>query len=83
MYRTYTSSDVFSELSRLQRQFQRLSSPASSIRGFGQTDFPAINIGGTTESVEIHAFVWPPTRNCRVLAGMNVYFLLPPFSSAP
>ncbi len=56
MYRTYTSSDVFSELSRLQRQFQRLSSPASSIRGFGRTDFPAINIGGTTESVEIYAF---------------------------
>ena len=56
MYRTYTSSDLFSELSRLQRQFQRLSSPASNIRGYGRSDFPAINIGGTPESVEIDAF---------------------------
>jgi HSP20 family protein len=56
MYRTYTSSDLLSELSRLQRQFQRLHNPTSSIRGFGLTDFPAINIGGTPESVEIYAF---------------------------
>ncbi len=56
MYRTYTSSDLFSELSRLQRQFQKFASPASSIRGYGRSDFPAINIGGTPESVEIDAF---------------------------
>ena len=56
MYRTYTSSDLLSELGRLQRQFQRYASPASSIRGEGRTDFPAMNIGGTPESVEIYAF---------------------------
>ena len=56
MYRSYTSSELFNELSRLQRQFQRLSNPASSIRGLGRSEFPAINIGGTPESVEIYAF---------------------------
>lgn len=57
MYRTYTSSDLLSELGRLQRQFQRFASSPSSIRGDGRADFPAINIGGTPESVEIYAFV--------------------------
>ncbi len=56
MYRTYTSGDLLSELSRLQRQFQRYSNSSSSIRGFGRSEFPAINIGGTPESVEIYAF---------------------------
>jgi HSP20 family protein len=56
MYRTYASSDLLSELGRLQRQFQRLAGNTSSIRGFGRTDFPAMNIGGTPDSVEIYAF---------------------------
>lgn len=56
MYRTYTSSDLLSELGRLQRQFQRYASTTSSIRGEGRTDFPAMNIGGTPDSVEIYAF---------------------------
>ena len=56
MYRTYTSGDLLSELSRLQRQFQRYSNSSSSIRGFGRSEFPAITIGGTPESVEIYAF---------------------------
>ena len=56
MYRTYTSSDLLSELGRLQRQFQRYASPPSSIRGEGRSDFPAMNIGGTPDSMEIYAF---------------------------
>ncbi len=56
MYRTYTSSDLLSELGRLQRQFQKYSNAVSSIRGFGRTEFPAINVGGTPESIEIYAF---------------------------
>ena len=56
MYRRYSSSDLLSELGRLQRQFQSVSGAASSIRGFGRTDFPAINIGGTPDAVEIYAF---------------------------
>lgn len=56
MYRTYSSSDLLSELGRLQRQFQRFSNATSSIRGYGRSEFPALNIGGTPESVEIYAF---------------------------
>ncbi len=56
MYRNYTTSDLLSELGRLQRQFQKFSSASSSIRGLGRTEFPALNIGGTPESLEIYAF---------------------------
>lgn len=56
MYRTYTSHDLLSELGRLHRQFQRYANTSSSIRGEGRTDFPALNIGGTPDSVEIYAF---------------------------
>ncbi len=56
MYRTYTAGDLFSELSRLQRQFQRHSAATSNIRGYGRTEFPAMNIGGTPDTVEIYAF---------------------------
>jgi HSP20 family protein len=56
MYRSYTTSDLLSELGRLQRQYQKFSNATSSIRGFGRTEFPALNIGGTPESLEIYAF---------------------------
>ena len=56
MYRTYTPGDLFAELTRLQRQFQRHSSTTSNIRGFGRAEFPAMNIGGTPDTVEIYAF---------------------------
>ncbi len=56
MYRTLFPSDIFANLDRLQREFQRYSGPASSIRGFGRGGFPALNVGSTPESVEIYAF---------------------------
>lgn len=56
MYRSYTTSDLLSELGRIQRQFQKLSGATSSIRGLGRTEFPALNIGGTPDSLEIYAF---------------------------
>jgi HSP20 family protein len=56
MYRTFFPGDLLSELDRLHRQIQRYSSPASSIRGFGRSTFPPLNIGSTPESVEIFAF---------------------------
>lgn len=56
MYRTLFPSDIFANLDRLQREFQRYSGPASSIRGFGRGGFPALNVGTTPESVEIYAF---------------------------
>jgi len=56
MYRTLFPSDFFANLDRLQRELQRFSGPASSIRGFGRGGFPALNVGSTPESVEIYAF---------------------------
>lgn len=56
MYRTLFPSDLFSELDRLQREVQRLAGPTTSLRGFGRNDFPALNVGGTPDSVEIYAF---------------------------
>lgn len=55
MYRTFFPRDVFSELDRLQRQLTGFDS-SSSIRGLGNGRFPALNVGGTPESVEIYAF---------------------------
>ena len=56
MYRTLFPSDLFAELDRLQRQAQRFAGPTTSLRGFGRSDFPALNVGGTPDSVEIYAF---------------------------
>jgi HSP20 family protein len=56
MYRTLFPSVFFAELDRLQRDMQRFAGPTSSIRGFGRNGFPALNIGGTPDSVEVYAF---------------------------
>ena len=56
MYRTQFPSDLFAELDRLQRQVQQFAGPTTSIRGFGRNGFPALNVGGTPDSVEIYAF---------------------------
>ncbi len=56
MYRTLFPGDLFADLDRLQRQLLRFSGPASSIRGFGRSGFPALNVGTTPQSVEIFAF---------------------------
>lgn len=56
MYRTLFPSDFFAELDRLQRQAQRFAGPTTSIRGFGRNSYPAMNVGGTPDSVEIYAF---------------------------
>jgi HSP20 family protein len=56
MYRALFPSDLFAELDRLQRQVHRFTGPTTSIRGFGRNAFPAMNVGGTPDSVEIYAF---------------------------
>ena len=53
MTRALFPGDLFAELDRLQRQFQRLAGPSTNIRGYGRNDFPALNVGGTPDSVEI------------------------------
>lgn len=56
MYRSLFSRDVFAELDRLQREMQQAFDLAPTIRGFGRSGFPALNIGSTPQSVEIYAF---------------------------
>lgn len=56
MYRSFHPYDVFSELDRLQREIQQNFSGSPSIRGLTRGGFPAMNVGGTPESVEIYAF---------------------------
>ncbi len=56
LYRTLFPRDVFADLARLQREMQQAFDPSPSIRGFGRGGFPALNVGGTPQSVEIYAF---------------------------
>ena len=56
MYRSLFSRDLFAELDRLQREMQQALDISPSIRGFGRGGFPALNVGGTPQSVEIYAF---------------------------
>lgn len=57
MYRSMFPRDIFAEFDRLQREMQQafdLTTP--SIRGAGLSGFPALNIGGTPQTVELYAF---------------------------
>lgn len=56
MYRSLFSRDLFSQLDRLQREMHNAFEVSPSIRGFGQGGFPAMNVGGTPQSIEIYAF---------------------------
>ena len=56
MYRSLFARDVFAELDRLQREMQEAFDLSPSIRGMGRGGFPARNVGGTPEAVEIYAF---------------------------
>lgn len=48
--------DLFAELDRLQRQMHQAFEFSPSIRGFARGGFPALNVAGTTDSVEIYGF---------------------------
>jgi HSP20 family protein len=56
MYRTLFARDIFAELDRLQREAQAAFDLSPSIRGMGRGGFPALNVGGTSQSVEVYAF---------------------------
>lgn len=47
--------ELFAEFDRLQREMQRFDGQPS-IRGFTRGSFPALNVGGTPQAVEIYAF---------------------------
>jgi HSP20 family protein len=55
-YRALFPRDIFSELDRLQRDLHQAFDTSPSIRGFGRGGYPALNVGGTAQSVEIYAF---------------------------
>ena len=56
MFRSMFPQDIFSEFERLQRELQQSVGAESSIRGTGLSGFPALNVGGTPQSVELYAF---------------------------
>ena len=56
IYRSLFPRDIYSEFDRLQRDLQQAFDTSPSIRGFGRGGFPALNVGGTQQSVEIYAF---------------------------
>ncbi|WP_225784398.1 Hsp20/alpha crystallin family protein [Xenophilus sp. Marseille-Q4582] len=56
MYASYSPRDLFAELDRLQRHMQRALDLSPSIRGFARDGFPALNVGGTPQTLEIYAF---------------------------
>ena len=56
MTRSLFSRDLFAELDRLQRDVQQAFDLSLTIRGFGRGGFPALNVGGTPQAVEVYAF---------------------------
>lgn len=56
MYRSVFPYDIFNEMERLQRSMEGTFGFLPNIRGIGRGSFPALNIGGTSDSVEVYAF---------------------------
>ena len=56
MVRSLFPRDMFAELDRLQRDMQQAFDLSPTIRGVGRNGFPALNVGGTPQTVEIFAF---------------------------
>jgi HSP20 family protein len=56
MYRSLFPRDIFADLARLQRELQQSFDAGPSIRGIGRSGFPALNVGGTPQAVELFAF---------------------------
>lgn len=56
MYRSLFPRDMFAEMDRLHREMQQAFDPSPTIRGFGRSGFPALNVGSTANALEIYAF---------------------------
>ena len=56
MFGSLFPRDVLAELDRLQREVQTAFDLSPSIRGMGRGGFPAVNVGGTAQSIELYAF---------------------------
>lgn len=73
MYRSLFPRDVLAELNRLQREMQQAFHLSPSIRGFARGGFPAMNVGGTPQSVDIFAFapgIDPATLDVQIEKGV-------------
>ncbi|HRD87977.1 MAG: Hsp20/alpha crystallin family protein [Candidatus Accumulibacter sp.] len=73
IYRSLFPRDVLSELDRLQRELQQTFHFSPSIRGIARGGFPAMNVGGTPQSVEIYAFapgIDPATLEVQIEKGV-------------
>lgn len=73
VYRNLFPRDLFAELERLQRDMQQRVELSPSIRGLNRDGFPAMNVGGTPQSVELFAFapgVDPATLDVQVEKGL-------------
>jgi HSP20 family protein len=56
MYRSFFPRDMLAEMSRLQRDVEQALNIAPTIRGFGRSGFPALNVGSTPQAIEVVAF---------------------------
>ena len=73
MYRSLFPRDVLAELNRLQREMQQAFHLSPSIRGIARGGFPAMNVGGTPQSVDIFAFapgIAPATLDVQIEKGV-------------
>ena len=73
MYQSLFAHDLFSALDSLQRGMQENFDKSPGIRGVGRGSFPAINIGGTPQSVEVYVFapgVEPATLDVSLERGV-------------
>ncbi len=73
MYRSLFPRDVLAELNRLQREMQQAFHLSPSIRGIARGGFPAMNVGGTPQSVDIFAFapgIDPATLDVQIEKGV-------------
>jgi HSP20 family protein len=73
MYRSLFPRDWLAELDRLQRDVQNSFQFSPSIRGIARGGFPAMNVGGTPQSVEIFAFapgIDPATLDVQIEKGV-------------
>ncbi|MBT2321483.1 Hsp20/alpha crystallin family protein [Variovorax paradoxus] len=73
MYRSLFPRDLFAEMDRLQREMQQAFDLSPTIRGLGRGSFPALNVGGTPQTVEIYAFapgIDPATLDIQLDRGL-------------
>ncbi len=73
MYRSLFPRDVLAEMDRLQREMQQAFDLSPTIRGVARNGFPAINVGGTPQAIEVYVFapgVDPATLEVQLERGL-------------